>query len=87
MNQEQQHLRSSAEKEFLDSLDQLQDTLLSREIERPKSKTTRPPDRMGDRRHQKAAPPPIDAGALEAAVADIEEFIKSRDSDSGNEHC
>lgn len=87
MNQEQQHLRSSAQKEFLDSLDQLHETLLSSEIETPKSPTLRSRGRSGDRPPQKAAPEPIDAGDLEAAVADIEEFINSRDSEDGNEHC
>lgn len=84
MNQEEQNLRLSAQKEFLNSLDQLHETLLTGESETPKSKTTLPPGRTGDRRHQTAAPAPIEAGDLEAAVADIEEFINSQHSESGD---
>ena len=77
MNQEQEHLRSDAQKEFLHSLDQLQETLLTDEMPTSQAKTTLPPDRTGDRR----PPAPIDAGDLEAAVADIEEFINSQQSE------
>jgi len=82
MHQEEQHLRISARNEFLHSLDQLQETLLTGETETPKSPTLRSRGRTGDRPPQKAAPAPIDAGDLEAAVADIEEFINSRHSES-----
>ncbi|MBO1351988.1 MAG: hypothetical protein EBE86_033580 [Hormoscilla sp. GUM202] len=85
MNQEEQHLRISSRNEFLHSLDQLQETLLTGEIETPKSPTLKSRGRTGDRLPQKAAPAPMDAGDLEAAVADIEEFINSRHSESGHE--
>ncbi|MGK7903907.1 MAG: hypothetical protein AB4352_21380 [Hormoscilla sp.] len=84
MNQEEQHLRSSARNDFLHSLDQLQETLLTGETETPKSPTLRSPGRTA-RPPQNAAPAPMDAGDLEAAVADIEEFINFRDSESGHE--
>lgn len=88
MNQEEQHLRLSAQKEFLNSLDQLQETLLTGESEMPKSQTPRQDARTTIHRQTPApAPAPLDAGALEAAVADIEEFIKSQHFGSGNGDC
>ena len=80
MNPDRQELRSTAQQDFLESLDQLQKTLSTGEIPIAQSKTASNWGRTGDR--QKAAPPPIDETEIDAAAADIEEFINSHYPDS-----
>ena len=82
MNQDRQELRSAAERDFLESLDQLQKTLSTGEIPMTKSTTASDRGRTGDR--QKTVPPPIDETEIEAAAADIEEFINSHYPDLGS---
>lgn len=71
MDQHQRELRHAAARAFMESLDQLQDTLQT-----PHNQSAQPTTRQ---RESKASPSlQFDLNTFEQAVADIEEFIESR---------
>lgn len=73
MDHDQQELRNAANKAFMDSLEELEKTL----------GCDRPPPAPPVRSQQKKAsppplPPPINLEALEAAAADIEQYMNAQ---------
>ncbi|MBW4692497.1 MAG: hypothetical protein KME27_12110 [Lyngbya sp. HA4199-MV5] len=74
MNQRQQNLRYAAARAFIESLDQLQETLQPSEAQ-PVAPTA--PEK-GSHRAETSPADPFDLNSFEQAVADIEEFIQKR---------
>ena len=79
MDQQQQELRRAAARAFLDSLDQLQETLkpvngqAAPAIVQPEAKKQKLPN-SGSRT-------PIDLSSFEQAAADIEQFMMNREQE------
>ena len=74
MNQQQRNLRHAAAEAFIESLDQLQQTLQSTD-----SQTALPPRSAPVKRPEPTPPASaqFDLGSFEQAVADIEQFIQA----------
>ncbi len=80
MNQRQRELRRAAARAFMESLDQLHDTLQSPETQPAHPDSPQP-------KGLKATPPPqFDLSTFEQAVADIEAFIEKQKEEEG-ESC
>lgn len=83
MDEHQHELRLAAEKAFRDSLEKLQETLISVDEQKAKSHTQA---ELGspskDKKPERAA---FDLSDLEEAAADIEEFMQSRRPQSSGE--
>lgn len=75
MNQRQQNLRYAAARAFIESLDQLQETLQPSEAQ-PVVPTAAGKD--PHRRADTSPADPFDLSSFEQAVADIEAFIQTR---------
>ena len=77
MSQRQQNLRYAATRAFMESLDQLQETLQPADQSAPSTASENGSDRNAD------APlaDPFDLSSLEQAVADIEQFMQKRQQD------
>ncbi|MBW4580208.1 MAG: hypothetical protein KME42_11620 [Tildeniella nuda ZEHNDER 1965/U140] len=77
MNQRQQNLRYAAARAFIESLDQLQETL------QPADQTLPPPlpEPNQQRNINASLTEQFDLNSFEQAVADIEEFIQKRQQD------
>ena len=75
MNQRQQNLRYAAARAFIESLDQLQETLQPSEAQ-PVAPTA--PEKANYRKPEVAPSDLFDLSSFEQAVADIEEFIQKR---------
>lgn len=78
MNQSPRDLRRAAQQAFQNSLDQLQETLEVPVSQTVESDMPEPPQRR-DRQPPKSSS--INLADLEAAVADIEEFIRAQQED------
>ena len=79
MNQRQQNLRYAATKAFMESLDQLQETL--QPVDQPVPLEA--PEKDSDRNADASINDQFDLSSLEQAVADIEQFMQRR-SEMGN---
>ena len=80
MNQRQQNLRYAAARAFMESLDQLQETL------QPVDSQPLPPAPPANENHKCADAPlddQFDLNSFEQAVADIEQFIQKRQAEEG----
>ncbi|HEY9639884.1 MAG TPA: hypothetical protein V6C57_05340 [Coleofasciculaceae cyanobacterium] len=73
MDQNQRDLRRAAAQSFLQSLGQLEETL------QPSEAAVEPSDHAPASPQQTASPSSLDITALEAAAADIEQFIQGSD--------
>ncbi|PSB25994.1 hypothetical protein [Stenomitos frigidus] len=77
MNQRQQNLRYAAARAFIESLDQLQETL------QPADEVVSPmaPEHNNPSSTNASVEDQFDLNSLEQAVADIEQFIQKRQED------
>ncbi|MBW4469635.1 MAG: hypothetical protein KME45_04445 [Stenomitos rutilans HA7619-LM2] len=75
MNQRQQNLRYAAARAFIESLDQLQETLQPSEAQ-PLAPIA--PEKDNYKSAKISPSDPFDLSSFEQAVADIEEFIQKR---------
>lgn len=82
MNQRQQNLRYAAARAFMESLDQLQETLQPSEAQ----PTPTAPEQVDHRRGDAASSDPFDLSSFEQAVADIEAFIQQKQGGEGTEN-
>lgn len=73
---QQREERLAAAKSFQEALDQLNDTF--QESGEPQSKRERQPTKPQSSNRKSSPPPKFDLASLEDAVADIEEYMKSR---------
>ncbi|XGV98911.1 MAG: hypothetical protein ACAF41_08205 [Leptolyngbya sp. BL-A-14] len=83
MNQRQQNLRYAAARAFMESLDQLQETLQASETQ----PVVTPEPQQGTQRPETSSPadPSFDLQSFEQAVADIEAFIQKRHGDESEQ--
>jgi hypothetical protein len=77
MNQRQQSLRYAATRAFMESLDQLQETLQPADQSVPPT----PPENSSHRNADAPLADQFDLNSLEQAVADIEQFMQKRQQD------
>ena len=75
MNQRQQNVRYAAARAFIESLDQLQETLQPVDIQ-PALPAV--PENDNQNRADASLADPFDLNSFEQAVADIEQFIQKR---------